>query len=242
MGATNNTTYYNLSQFVGTDKPAWLQDYNGDMNKIDAGIHQAKAAADAAQGDATQALTDSGNNTTAIGNLQTDVGNLRTATGNNAGAINSINSLIGNGTPTTTDQTIIGGINELNAGKANKRKLLYTATGNGVKTYKSLFKEIYDNVSEWSDTSKYMIVWKSGNYQTVYYPAWSGMPSDSPAYFTAITVFPGQVTMNGIRIGSTDASCGFHTYEIASDGTITNTNKNTDVVTSDVSFALYEMM
>ena len=113
MGATNSTTYYNLSQFVGTDKPAWLQDYNGDMVKIDAGIHQAKAAADAAQGDATQALTDSGNNTTAIGNLQTDVGNLQTATGNNAGAINSINSLIGNGTPTTTDQTIIGAINEL---------------------------------------------------------------------------------------------------------------------------------
>lgn len=143
MGATNNTTYYNLSQFVGTDKPAWLQDYNGDMGKIDAGIHQAKAAADAAQGDATQALTNSGLNTTAIGGLQTDVSLLRTATGNNAGAINTINSLIGNGTPTTTDQTLIGGINELNSGKEKAYSTLVVTT-DGVKTYGELLASIRD--------------------------------------------------------------------------------------------------
>jgi hypothetical protein len=36
MTATNHTKNYNLSQFVGTDRPAWLVDYNGDMTKIDA--------------------------------------------------------------------------------------------------------------------------------------------------------------------------------------------------------------
>lgn len=36
MSATNHTENYNLSQFVGTDHPTWLGDYNGDMTKIDA--------------------------------------------------------------------------------------------------------------------------------------------------------------------------------------------------------------
>lgn len=36
MTATNHTTNYNLSQFVGTDRPTWLGDYNDDMTRIDA--------------------------------------------------------------------------------------------------------------------------------------------------------------------------------------------------------------
>lgn len=44
MTATNHTKNYNLSQFVGTDRPTWLGDYNGDMAKIDA---QLKRNADA---------------------------------------------------------------------------------------------------------------------------------------------------------------------------------------------------
>nr|DAX13504.1 MAG TPA: hypothetical protein [Caudoviricetes sp.] len=36
MTATNRTENYSLSQFVGTDRPTWLADYNGDMAKIDA--------------------------------------------------------------------------------------------------------------------------------------------------------------------------------------------------------------
>ena len=36
MTATNHTENYNLSQFVGTDHPTWLGDYNSDMSKIDA--------------------------------------------------------------------------------------------------------------------------------------------------------------------------------------------------------------
>ena len=36
MASTNSTTNLQLSQFVGSDTPKWLQDYNGDMAKIDA--------------------------------------------------------------------------------------------------------------------------------------------------------------------------------------------------------------
>lgn len=35
MTATNHTANYSLSQFAGTDRPSWLNDYNGDMLKID---------------------------------------------------------------------------------------------------------------------------------------------------------------------------------------------------------------
>lgn len=44
MPATNHTRNYNLSQFVGTDRPTWIGDYNGDMTKID---DQLKKNADA---------------------------------------------------------------------------------------------------------------------------------------------------------------------------------------------------
>ena len=40
MTATNKTENYELSQFVGTDRPTWLGDYNGDMSKIDAQLKQ----------------------------------------------------------------------------------------------------------------------------------------------------------------------------------------------------------
>lgn len=45
MSSTNKTPNYKLSQYVGTDKPTYLGDYNGDMLKIDT---QMKVNADAA--------------------------------------------------------------------------------------------------------------------------------------------------------------------------------------------------
>lgn len=44
MSSTNKTPNYNLSQYIGTDKPTYLGDYNSDMSKIDT---QMKANADA---------------------------------------------------------------------------------------------------------------------------------------------------------------------------------------------------
>ena len=40
MASTNKTENYDLSQFVGTDRPTWLGDYNDDMTKIDAQLKQ----------------------------------------------------------------------------------------------------------------------------------------------------------------------------------------------------------
>lgn len=82
MSSTNKTTNYNLSQFIGTDKPAWLADYNADMSKIDAGIAAAQAAAAGADGKATA-------NTTAIG----DINNLTTTAKTNlVAAVNEVDT------------------------------------------------------------------------------------------------------------------------------------------------------
>ena len=54
MSATNTTANYNLPIFVGTDKPAWLVDFNGAMNAIDA---QMKLNADAAANAANIAVS-----------------------------------------------------------------------------------------------------------------------------------------------------------------------------------------
>ena len=118
MSATNSTTHYELPVFLGSDKPAWLVDWNGAMASIDAAIYEAKQTADSAgtsaSGVASDLATLSGTVTTQGETISTISSTLTTAVGN----INTINSLIGNGTPTTTDQTLIGAINELNAGKA----------------------------------------------------------------------------------------------------------------------------
>ena len=81
MSSTNKTTNYELSQFVGTDKPAWLSDYNTDMSKIDTGIKSAADAATAASTTATGAAGAIGT----LANLET------TAKTNLVAAVNEVN-------------------------------------------------------------------------------------------------------------------------------------------------------
>lgn len=122
MSATNSTPTINLPLFIGTDKPAWLVDWNGAMNAIDSAIaslqtaESGTAAALSALSNSVTALSNTvSQQTTAIETVTQSVnqlaGNVTTINGN----INTINSLIGNGEPTTTDKTIIGAINEINA-------------------------------------------------------------------------------------------------------------------------------
>lgn len=119
MSATNQTAVYGLPIFLGTDVPSWLTDWNGAMGNIDTAIAAAKAAADAAASTAGTAATDIVTINGQITSLQNTVGTHTTQIGTISGNINTINSLIGNGTPTTTDQTIIGAINELHANQGD---------------------------------------------------------------------------------------------------------------------------
>lgn len=57
MSATNHTTNYNLPQFVGSDKPAWLGDVNPAMNAIDTAMHANAVKAQQGVDDAQTAQT-----------------------------------------------------------------------------------------------------------------------------------------------------------------------------------------
>ena len=85
MSSTNHTSNYNLSQFIGTDKPAWLSDYNGDMGKIDTAIKNASDAASVADGKGATANTNIGT----MSSLTT------TEKSTLVGAINEVNSTAG---------------------------------------------------------------------------------------------------------------------------------------------------
>lgn len=115
MSATNSTTNYSLPLFVPTDKPAWLVDWNGAMSAIDTAIKQAQTAADMADTDIGTLQSDIVSINAALTSVNNAVSQLRLDTNSNTGAIHTIQELIGNGTPTTTDKTIIGAINELHS-------------------------------------------------------------------------------------------------------------------------------
>lgn len=85
MSHTNSTPNYNLPQFVGTDKPTWLNDVNGAFANIDT---QMKANADGVTTADTKATT--ANN--AIGTLA----NLQTTTKTDiVSAVNEVNTTAG---------------------------------------------------------------------------------------------------------------------------------------------------
>ena len=81
MASTNKTANLELSQFVGTDKPAWLTDYNADMGKIDTAV----------AGNTANIATNTSNITTLNTNLATTDGKADTAitTANTASGVAS---------------------------------------------------------------------------------------------------------------------------------------------------------
>lgn len=71
MASTNKTTTLDLSQFVGTDKPDWLTDYNDDMEKIDTWATTTDSDVSNANNKATQAVNTANAATTAANNAVT---------------------------------------------------------------------------------------------------------------------------------------------------------------------------
>ena len=73
MASTTKTTNLELSQFVGTDKPAWLTDYNGDMQKIDNGYKKLEDANTATQADLDATKQDLSGSQTDINDVKASV-------------------------------------------------------------------------------------------------------------------------------------------------------------------------
>lgn len=122
MGYTNTTTHYLLPQYVATDKPKYLTDFNETMVAIDTQMYTNAQAVATADGKAVAAKEVADGAVSSIGTLNeqingdpqdpTDTG-LNGQVSDNKTDIETMQSLIGNGTPTTSNQTIIGAINGL---------------------------------------------------------------------------------------------------------------------------------
>ena len=87
---TNSTSNYELSQFIATDKPTFLGDYNGDMLKIDTAIAGVDAKAIGADSKADTAITaantasDTASNAATLANTANTNANSALATAGNA--------------------------------------------------------------------------------------------------------------------------------------------------------------
>ena len=171
MGHTNETANYNLPQFIGTDKPTWLGDFNGAMSAIDAAIANAASAATDAASVATNAATvAAGAVTTANAASETataasTAASGATTTANNAAetannaqstavlakgtaddaatAAAAATSAIGDLTnlDTTDKSSVVAAINEIVAELPAGESVSVTA--DGVKTMASLLNELF---------------------------------------------------------------------------------------------------
>ena len=114
FASTNKTANYDLPQFVGTDKPTWLGDFNSAMSAIDAGMAENKAdiesmdsrvtSAEASASSASQAVTTL---TGRVSTVESGVSSA-TATANNAqqtatSALNTANTANGKADTNTSD-------------------------------------------------------------------------------------------------------------------------------------------
>lgn len=140
MSSTNKTANYALSQYVGTDKPTYLGDYNGDMLKIDKQMKtnadsasNATSAAGAAQAVADKASKDVQNLNDSVTANSADIASLKTknaqqdvsiqnATNTASSALNKSTQNEHNITDINTNNQWIQGVNIHNTGLPNYKK------------------------------------------------------------------------------------------------------------------------
>lgn len=195
MSATNATTYYELPVFIATDKPAWLTDWNGAMNAIDTAIKAALTAGENAQTTANTATTSISTINDSLTTINTSLTTLTSTVTGLVGSVNTINSLIGNGEPTTSDKTLIGAINEI-----------YAMIGGGTEVDADIVA--YDNTA-------------SGLTATNVQDAIDELATATPAvaYDFDLSAFTGNATLTS-SIGSLQQASSNVTYELNADKSI----------------------
>ena len=116
MASTNKTSNLNLSQFIATDTPTWLVDYNGDMEKIDAGVGRVEELAETASTQATGVASGLQTTNQNVTTLSGQVANVQNQANTTTASVNGINQRLGNTDISGVgDGTVTGAINALNA-------------------------------------------------------------------------------------------------------------------------------
>ena len=121
MSSTNKTTHYNLNQYVASDKPTYLVDYNADMSAIDSGIYAAKLEANTNTSTignlASLNTTAKTNLVGAINEIDGDIETLSGTVGQHTTDIATNTSAIGNlaSLNTTAKKNLVSAVNEVNS-------------------------------------------------------------------------------------------------------------------------------
>lgn len=194
MSSTNHTTNYNLPQFVGSDKPAWLGDINPAFSAIDTAMKENATSASTAETDATTA----NNNIGTMANLTT------TEKTTLVGAINEVNSTAG--TAQTTANTAIGNAQTVaNTLDSFMRKFNFTSFTDGDTTQTTVVGLAFNNLTlaQNSDGSIFKLY---GNYQI------------NPNSSVSRKAIPGMTGKYGVDANLTLATAPTEAYLIKSAG------------------------
>ena len=149
MSATNKTTYLDLPQFIGTDVPSWLGDFNGAMEKIDTGYNNVDIKAGQAASTANSASSKADVNTQSITSINAELKTLKKAVQNYDNILNF------------KTVTCVPSPNNL------KDDSTMIMTQNTNKTWASLnFNATM--VYPLSNPSKYVFTWSTGGTTTFY--------------------------------------------------------------------------
>lgn len=149
MSATNKTTYLDLPQFIGTDVPSWLGDFNGAMEKIDTGYNNVDIKAGQAASTANSASSKADINKQSITSINDELKTLKNAVQNYDNILNF------------KTVTCVPSPNNL---KADSSMIM---TQNTNKTLTSL-KFNATTLYPLSNPSKYVFTWTTGGTTTFY--------------------------------------------------------------------------
>ena len=222
MASTNKTTHYKLSQYVSSDKPTYLIDYNGDMAKIDTAINTAKTTADTALTAATNAQTAAeGAQSTA----NTAVTNAATADTKATNADNKIGDLAN--LETTVKTNIVSSINEVKGNIIDSMAGTETTKAPSVSSVKSYVNPLTSTdangwlVRDYSDRTEYYKKYKF-NRGTLSFPTW------------------GRISIDDTPVGLDLDNCYITASCMADDGVFaTSIGYDTDLKTLDYQWCQY---
>lgn len=150
MSSTNKTTYLDLPQFIGTDVPSWLGDFNGAMEKIDTGYNNVDIKAGQATSTANSASSKADVNSAAINSINAELETIKKAVQNYDNILNF------------KTVTCIPSPNNLN----DNSSMIMTQNTN--KTLASL-KFNATILYPLSNPSKYVFTWSNGGGTTTFY-------------------------------------------------------------------------
>lgn len=221
FASTNKTANYDLPQFVGTDKPTWLGDFNEAMADIDAGMHENAT-------DISTMATDVANAVAVSSQASQDVSSLTSTVNTLSNNVTTIGTTANN-----AQQTATSALNTANTanGKAD-------TNAGAISSIQSNISGIEDNIStitEYSTTEKVVGTWIDGKpiyRKVVYYGNLPNATAKSVAH--NISNLKQVITIDGVCFDGND---GYYTLPLVYRGSDSSYNVQTSVNSTDIRMA-----